>query len=223
MIKRQLNHDLDLLPSARHKFEAGIIKKKVKGKSVLEIGCWTGQILSVFENEAKCTGLDIDKDAISFAKKYRKGFYVLGSALKLPFKKETFDVVIMSHLLEHLPLGSENIAISEAARVLKKRGLLALSVPSSHILSVIMDPAYFLLGHRHYSQKQLMSLLKENNFKIEKIISYGNLMTLLTDNLHLLSKHFFNLSAVKNFIARLSENTFKSKGFVAIYILAQKI
>jgi SAM-dependent methyltransferase len=52
---------------------------------------------------------------------------VLGDALSLPYPDETFDCVIASEILEHVP--EDDAAIAELIRVLKVGGTLAVSVP----------------------------------------------------------------------------------------------
>ncbi len=52
---------------------------------------------------------------------------VLGDALRLPYADETFDCVIASEVLEHIP--EDDAAIAELVRVLKVGGTLAVSVP----------------------------------------------------------------------------------------------
>jgi SAM-dependent methyltransferase len=52
---------------------------------------------------------------------------VLGDALKLPYADETFDCVIASEILEHIP--QDDAAIAELLRILKVGGTLAVSVP----------------------------------------------------------------------------------------------
>lgn len=52
---------------------------------------------------------------------------VLGDALSLPYADETFDCVIASEILEHIP--QDDAAIAELIRVLKVGGTLAVSVP----------------------------------------------------------------------------------------------
>ncbi|HTY32444.1 class I SAM-dependent methyltransferase [Mycobacterium sp.] len=52
---------------------------------------------------------------------------VLGDALSLPYADETFDCVIASEILEHIP--RDDAAIAELVRVLKVGGTLAVSVP----------------------------------------------------------------------------------------------
>jgi SAM-dependent methyltransferase len=52
---------------------------------------------------------------------------VHGDALSLPYTDETFDCVIASEILEHVP--QDGAAIAELIRVLKVGGTLAVSVP----------------------------------------------------------------------------------------------
>jgi SAM-dependent methyltransferase len=52
---------------------------------------------------------------------------VLGDALSLPYADGTFDCVIASEILEHIP--HDEAAIAELVRVLKVGGTLAVSVP----------------------------------------------------------------------------------------------
>ncbi|WP_297599865.1 methyltransferase domain-containing protein [Mycobacterium sp.] len=52
---------------------------------------------------------------------------VAGDALALPYADQTFDCVIASEILEHIP--QDDVAIAELIRVLKVGGTLAVSVP----------------------------------------------------------------------------------------------
>lgn len=52
---------------------------------------------------------------------------VVGDALSLPYADETFDCVIASEILEHIP--EDDAAIAELIRVLKIGGTLVVSVP----------------------------------------------------------------------------------------------
>lgn len=51
----------------------------------------------------------------------------VGDALRLPYADNSFDVVLMSEILEHVP--TDEAAIDEMARVLRPGGLAAVTVP----------------------------------------------------------------------------------------------
>jgi predicted SAM-dependent methyltransferase len=56
---------------------------------------------------------------------------IIADALDLNMiKDETVDVIVAHHLLEHIPLHHVEVAIAEWRRVLKKGGILFISVPN---------------------------------------------------------------------------------------------
>jgi SAM-dependent methyltransferase len=57
-----------------------------------------------------------------------QGQPVSADALKLPFANETFDRIICSEVLEHIP--DDQTAIGELARVLRPGGSIAVTVPA---------------------------------------------------------------------------------------------
>lgn len=222
LAKRSVSQQLDYQPGIHHVFEANLIRKYIKNKRVLDIGCWTGQFLSLIEDQATTIGLELDQEAVKYAKKYHKGKYIVASALQIPFKDRSFDVVTMWDVIEHLPKNSEIVALKEASRVLKNKGFFALSTMTTNPLSILFDPAFFLLHHRHYSERKLHQLLNPY-FKITKIIYSGGIWTLITDNLNLLQKYLLRKIITKQFLPSLVKQEFKGKGFVEIHLICQKI
>jgi 2-polyprenyl-3-methyl-5-hydroxy-6-metoxy-1,4-benzoquinol methylase len=102
------------------------------GETVLDAGCGEG-VLSWYlaERGAKVTAMDISRPNLENAKKFleKKGVsdnvtLVLGDAEHLPFADESFDWVISSHVLEHLP--DFDKGLSEIRRVAKKKAIVAL-------------------------------------------------------------------------------------------------
>ncbi len=95
-----------------------------KPRSVLDYGCGQG-VLSVLLAKKKydVTGLDISEPNIEFArneakKENLKINLISGDGENLPFDDNSFDIVVASHVLEHLP--DMNKGISEIKRVSKK-------------------------------------------------------------------------------------------------------
>ena len=73
-----------------------------------------------------------------------------------PFHNESFDLVIMGEILEHLI--KDHIALSEARRVLKLRGKIIVTVPLFHD-----EPEYHIRVH---SPKSIQRLLVNTGFKV---------------------------------------------------------
>jgi SAM-dependent methyltransferase len=111
------------------------------GVSVIDVGCGAGRhAFEAYRRGAEVIAFDQnagdlnDVDAILQAMKEQgeapasaKAEVVKGDALELPYPDGTFDCVIASEILEHVP--EDDRAIAELIRVLKPGGSLAVTVP----------------------------------------------------------------------------------------------
>ena len=111
------------------------------GTKVIDVGCGAGR----HSFEAYRRGADVvafDQDATELgnvdtmframadsgeAPPSAQAKTVVGDALALPYSDRTFDCVIASEILEHVP--ADNTVIDELIRVLKVGGTLAVTVP----------------------------------------------------------------------------------------------
>src|SRR5690606_36997727 len=117
------------------------IFKLAEGDKVLDLGCGEGRhVISTYAEGKKVISIGVDlslKDLRTTRERFanfstihdaNKYFGLsAASALQLPFPDHTFDKVICSEVLEHIPDYQQ--AIEEIHRVLKPNGLLAVSVP----------------------------------------------------------------------------------------------
>jgi len=63
----------------------------------------------------------------------------------------------MLDVLEHIPAEDELKTLSEIRRViLSGSGRFAISVPNKTFLSILLDPAFLLISHRHYDAIDLL-------------------------------------------------------------------
>ena len=88
---------------------------------------------------------------------------VQGDALRLPFADGTFDRVIASEVLEHIP--DDEAAMAELARVLRPGGTMAVTVPrcGPEFVNWALSDEYHDVpgGHvRIYRQRQLVDRLE---------------------------------------------------------------
>ena len=100
------------------------------GVDVLDCGCGMGFYLMAMQQlrAVRLTGLDMDPDRLRYAEELGvRATLVQGDGEALPFADGSFDRVLMSEVLEHVP--DDGAALREAHRVLRSGGILAISVP----------------------------------------------------------------------------------------------
>jgi SAM-dependent methyltransferase len=110
------------------------------GDCVLDLGCGEGRHAINIYLQANVTAIGVDLSArdlhtararfVPFEESdnAQKSFYLqVADATHLPFTDNTFDKIVCSEVLEHLP--DYQTVLTEIRRVLKPDGLLAVSVP----------------------------------------------------------------------------------------------
>ncbi|MEZ8219812.1 Ubiquinone/menaquinone biosynthesis C-methylase UbiE [Candidatus Fervidibacteria bacterium JGI MDM2 SSWTFF-3-K9] len=141
----------------------------------LEIGCGTGWLCALAQEMGwQVVGLDISLNACSVARQ-TWGIPVLCSdSVSLPFKSNTFRLVVLRHVLEHLP--SPRQALSEVYRVLRENGWVALEVPNAESLGRqvygLLWDSWDLPRHlHHFTPETLKHLMEQVGFQRVKISS----------------------------------------------------
>ncbi len=109
------------------------------GGCLLEVGCGSGAALQSMQQQGwRVTGLDFDDGAVNNARS--KGLDVYHGQLSAQgFADESFDAVVMSNVIEHVPAPAE--LLSECRRILKKGGVLVALTPNAR--------SYL---HKHYGR-----------------------------------------------------------------------
>ncbi|MCX6479561.1 MAG: class I SAM-dependent methyltransferase [Mycobacterium sp.] len=111
------------------------------GSKVIDVGCGAGRhsfeayrrgadVIAFDQNAEELADVDTMLQAMGQAgeaPKSAKAQVVVGDALALPYPDGTFDAVIASEILEHIP--DDDAAIAELIRVLRPGGTLAVTVP----------------------------------------------------------------------------------------------
>lgn len=147
----------------------------IKNKNILDIGCSYGWF-EKWALESGCkeiVGIEPDKNNYENGQKeVPAATFVKGSAFEIPLKDKSVDIVVMWEVLEHLPRRLEENVFFEIRRVLKANGELYLSTPNKTVLSCVLDPAWWLVGHRHYSLAQFKKIGRKTGFKIAQV-EYG--------------------------------------------------
>ncbi|QKT09250.1 class I SAM-dependent methyltransferase [Gordonia sp. X0973] len=93
----------------------------------------------------------------------------VGDALRLPYADDSFDVVLMSEILEHVP--ADEAAIAEMVRILKPGGKAAVTVPRywpEKVCWALSDEYHEVEGGhvRIYKASELASKLEEAGLRV---------------------------------------------------------
>ena len=121
-----------------------------------------------FLNNPDVVGVDNSQVAVNFATK-RGHKVVKVDALKLPFKDDLFDVILILDVIEHIK--DDNSFLSEAKRVLKKNGKIILTAPALQFIWSKHDTGQ---GHqRRYTRHMIRDLSQSCGLSISRL-SYFN-------------------------------------------------
>jgi ubiquinone/menaquinone biosynthesis C-methylase UbiE len=160
---------------------------------ILDIGCGTGGMLKQLENHGMAVGLDFAPKAIEHCRKRGAINIVRGATEHLPFSDDTFDVVSILDVIEHLD--DDNGALVNAFRVTRPGGVVFITVPAFQFLWTEHD---IVNQHRRrYTTKQLRSIIESAGFETVKL-TYTNTTLFLPVLLFRLAKKMVRRSINKN-------------------------
>ncbi|MGM5469135.1 class I SAM-dependent methyltransferase [Flavobacteriaceae bacterium LMO-SS05] len=126
----------NLFERAYHYVKLISLKRKVKlinsfsldTKNLLDVGCGTGDFLKIAkQNHWSVSGIEPNEKARELANKKTDNSVFRNEQL-LKFKPNSFDVITLWHVLEHLPKPEEHMSIFN--RLLKPTGTLVIAVPN---------------------------------------------------------------------------------------------
>jgi ubiquinone/menaquinone biosynthesis C-methylase UbiE len=100
----------------------------ISGKQVLDVGCGTGRWSRILRDRgAMVTGIDLQSETLNENARRIPGCrFVEMSADSIGFKDRSFDLITTVTTLQHVPHGSQELALSEMRRVLRDSGAAIL-------------------------------------------------------------------------------------------------
>lgn len=172
-------------PGIRCKFD--ILKKKLdrmKFYNGIDLGCSGNSFIYFLDNIIHKSYYDIaavpliqysklNSKLINTSKEIEFWHPNCGDINFLPYKDKSFDFISALDVLEHIE--NDKLAIFEISRILKRKGILIITVPHRMKYYTNQDK---LIGHfRRYEIDKLISQCKKFNLKIIKIFGvYGKMM-----------------------------------------------
>ncbi|HZM63961.1 MAG TPA: class I SAM-dependent methyltransferase [Candidatus Saccharimonadales bacterium] len=166
-----------------------------KTAKVLEVGCMHGYLLSALKDRGfTVAGVELDADAVEYCKS--RGLNVTQGFMEdfLANSKETYDIIFMSHVLEHIADPRAGLALLK--KHLAKNGKLIVVVPNSHARSAKLFGKFWGYWQvpvhiNHFNKPSVSRLFDDAGYTIKKIDFFGG------DSLLFLST-LANMAGAKN-------------------------
>ncbi|MDO8638519.1 MAG: methyltransferase domain-containing protein [Candidatus Daviesbacteria bacterium] len=194
---------------------------------VLDLACGNG-LSTAHIKGSLVVGLDLSESQLEKAKKrFKDKDFVVGDARKLPFKDNSFDLIVAINMLHHIEETKE--ALNECMRVLKKGGVLLTVDPNLYnpigfigrglfrllnLKNIFPTFPQFALGEkeRQFSKGQYYQLFKNSKFKkfeiiphrIERILFFSTILFPALINLPFYEQFLIGVSKLGNKIVKIA-------------------
>jgi len=182
-----------------------------RGVDVLDVGCGSGTLLGLLKHRGfRVTGLDFSAEAAAIAKAENGVDVAVGTLEEAHFPAESFDVVTLFHVMEHVT--NPRLVLAQVSRVLKPNGVAILQVPNieSWQFKIFGARWYGLDIPRHvidYSRNSMLKLLADSGFIVNRIRHFN-----LRDNgPALVSSVFPSLDPVSRSVRHRKRNNDESR------------
>jgi len=153
------------------------IKKNIPKdvKSIVDVGCGDGYIIDTLASDYDVLGIDYSKTAL----KNVNSKSMVGNLLDIPLEDNSFDLVMVNDVLEHLTPSDRQIALREISRVSRK--YVIITVPFMEQLEIGEKKCgncgrkYHINHHyKSFQLRELKNLFEENNYNCCRQIMTGD-------------------------------------------------
>lgn len=159
------------------------VGKFLKNKKVLDIGCGLGLSAKFITTKIPCQISLLDVEDLR-SSEVRDFPFTLGSAEKLPFYNNTFDVVYVQFILHHLQINPIDV-LREAYRVAISNAIIIEEILTNGIdikkaikkdqeKNDFLHPNSSYPVQKFFSAKEIQKIIKNSNWKIKKEYTLSN-------------------------------------------------
>lgn len=152
-----------------------------RGERILDVGCGSGRhVLAASRRDCHAVGVELGAEDFRTVKVYlyllagegglrARVNLLVASGERLPFADGSFDRVVCTEVLEHVP--NDRLLVDEFVRVLRPGGTIAVSVPDTYAEAItwwlLALQRFRLEEHlRIYRRRQVVDLLKAVGLQI---------------------------------------------------------
>lgn len=137
----QFEHDFKVLVISPNRAFIKTIQKyilKYRPAKLLDVGCGPAHISGPYSTSGFVVGADINKQDLKNTNRFKNFNPVLSNACSLCFKKDFFDFVLCTEVLEHIP--QTDILLKEIAGVAEKNAVILFTLPNgSNLITYLYD------------------------------------------------------------------------------------
>jgi 2-polyprenyl-3-methyl-5-hydroxy-6-metoxy-1,4-benzoquinol methylase len=189
---------------------------------ILDIGCGTGEFLNFFNKRKwNVTGVEPNSTAREFAKtKYKLD--ILAEESLNSMIPDSFDVISMWHVLEHVP--DLNNRIAQVSKLLKKDGTIFIALPNlespdskkyGKFWSALDVPRHLY----HFTQNSFMKLINNHNMKLvhAEPMKFDSYYVSMLSEKYIKNRLYFPAAIINGFISNIKakkKNNYSSMIFV---------
>lgn len=152
----------------RHNLVLGFVRRAYdarKDLTILDLGCGTGAMSQKLKPWGTVISADYSPLALAFSRKRNLSMLCASDAMRLPFRDNSFDLVVAMDILEHLK--DDSAALCEVHRVLKPGGRIIATVPAYQSLWSGHDVA--LMHFRRYVAREVKERFSAARLQTQKI------------------------------------------------------
>ncbi|TAH41141.1 MAG: class I SAM-dependent methyltransferase [Bacteroidetes bacterium] len=191
-------YPVHLLALGEKKYRARAMANFIKQNSpanthpkVLEVGCMFGYLLQSLQEEYKVKGIDIGRDAVKYCRNHGLDVDDMSIENFIANSNEKFDVIVLSHVLEHLLKPDE--VMLDLQNHLNPGGMIYILVPNYKSISPKIFGKYWgwwqvPVHINHFNEQSLSELANSSGYKKTHIrIKGGDSLMLLLNFINLFS------------------------------------
>ena len=148
-----------------------------KKKRILDYGCNDCSFNKILKKGYSYWGVDSNSDLLdNKIKKYSRKFKIIRN-YKIPFKKNSFDCILLSHVIGHIE--NTNLLLQNFNKILSTNGIIIIVTPNKYFrffysfLNIFnnYEPDQTIV--KYYSLGEIISTVEKNKFEVIKYYKFS--------------------------------------------------